>query len=99
VANESKSRVRWRFCATDTSPSMMNKYLCSNMEAAMTTVTISLPDERLSKLKELAASFGVSSEDLIRVCIDELLTRPEKEFKQTADYVLRKNAELYRRLT
>ena len=68
-------------------------------EVAMTTVTITLPDERLSKLKELAASLGVSSEELVRVSIEELLTRPEKAFRQAADYVLRKNAELYRRLT
>jgi len=65
----------------------------------MTTVTITLPDERLSKLKELAASLGVSSEELVRVSIEELLTRPEEAFRQAADYVLRKNAELYRRLT
>ncbi len=64
----------------------------------MTTVTIALPDERLSKLKELATSFGVSSEELVRVSIEELLAQPEKAFKQATDYVLRKNADLYRRL-
>ncbi len=65
----------------------------------MATVTIALPDERLSKLKELATSFGVSSEELVRVSIEELLAQPEKAFKQATDYVLRKNADLYRRLT
>jgi len=75
----------------------MGRY--ESMEVAMTTVTITLPDERLSKLKELAASLGVSSEELVRVSIEELLTRPEEAFRQAADYVLRKNAELYRRLT
>ena len=64
----------------------------------MTTVTIALPDERLSKLKELATSFGVSSEELVRVSIEELLAQPEKAFKQATDYVLRKNSDLYRRL-
>ncbi len=64
----------------------------------MTTVTIALSDERSSKLKELATSFGVSSEELVRVSIEELLAQPEKAFKQATDYVLRKNADLYRRL-
>ena len=65
----------------------------------MTTVTVTLPDERLLKLKELAGSLGVSLEELVRVSIEELLTRPEEAFKQATDYVLEKNAELYRRLT
>jgi hypothetical protein len=34
----------------------------------------------------------------VRVSIEELLSRPEDAFKQAAGYVLKKNAELYRRL-
>jgi hypothetical protein len=40
----------------------------------------------------------VTVEDLARVGIEELLSRPDEAFQQAADYVLRKNAELYRRL-
>lgn len=68
------------------------------MEVAMTTITIALPDERLSQLQEIANKFGVTPEDLVRVSIEELLSRPEDAFKQAASYVLKKNAELYRRL-
>jgi len=64
----------------------------------MTTITISLPDDRLLKLKEAAAHLGVEPEELVRVSIEELLTRPEEDFNRAVDYVLRKNAELYRRL-
>ncbi len=64
----------------------------------MTTITISLPDDRLLKLKEAAAHLGVAPEELVRVSIEELLTRPEEDFNRAVDYVLRKNAELYRRL-
>jgi len=64
----------------------------------MTTITIAMPEERLLKLKETATRFGVSPEELVRVSIEELLTRPEGAFKQAVDYVLDKNAELYRRL-
>jgi hypothetical protein len=68
------------------------------MELDMQTITITLPDERLTKLKEEAARLGVTPEELVRVSIEELLTRPAADFKQVVDRVLSKNAELYRRL-
>ena len=64
----------------------------------MTTITIALPDDRLLKLKETAARLGVAPEDLVRVSVEELLTRPEEAFRLALDYVLKKNTELYRRL-
>jgi hypothetical protein len=65
---------------------------------SMTTLTITIPDDRLSKLKELAARFHVSPEDLVNVSIEEILTCPEETFQQALHYVLKKNADLYRRL-
>jgi len=64
----------------------------------MTTITISLPDDRLEQLKEIAARLRVAPEELVQASIEELLTRPDKEFRQALKYVLNKNAELYRRL-
>ncbi|MFH0937974.1 MAG: DNA-binding protein [Planctomycetota bacterium] len=64
----------------------------------MTTITITLPDDRLQKLQEIARRFQVVPEDLLRVSLEELLTRPEEEFRHTLTYVLNKNAELYWRL-
>lgn len=64
----------------------------------MTTITISLPDDRLQKLKEIAMRLNIAPEELVRISIEELLTRPEEEFRRVLDYVLSKNAELYRRL-
>lgn len=64
----------------------------------MTTITIALSDDRLLQLKTIANKFGVAPEELVRVSIEELLTRPEESFRQAVDYVLKKNAELYRRL-
>ena len=52
----------------------------------------------LAKLQEVAAQFNVSPEELARVGIEELLTRPDDAFQQAVQYVLKKNAELYRRL-
>jgi antitoxin FitA len=64
----------------------------------MSTLTITLSDDRLAKLREIADRFNIKAEDLVRVSIEELLTRPEESFQQAADYILNKNAELYRRL-
>jgi hypothetical protein len=65
----------------------------------MSTLTITLSDDRLAKLREIADRFNIKAEDLARVSIEELLTRPEELFQQVADHVLPKNAELYRRLS
>ncbi len=64
----------------------------------MDTITVPLPDERLQKLKERATRLRVSPEELVRVSIEELLTRPDPAFEDAVTYILKKNAELYRRL-
>lgn len=68
------------------------------VEVDMTTITITLPDERLRELKETAFQLKVSPEELVRVSIEELLTRPTDAFQRAVGYVLKKNAELYERL-
>jgi hypothetical protein len=65
----------------------------------MSSITIDISDEQLVRLKEIASRLGISPEDLARVSIVELLAQPEEKFERAADYVLRKNAELYRRLS
>lgn len=64
----------------------------------MSSITIALPDERMHALQAAAARLGISPEDLVRVSVEELLARPDEEFERAANYVLEKNAELYRRL-
>lgn len=64
----------------------------------MTQFTIALPDDRLLKLKELATRLRLTPEDLVRASIEEIVTRPVDEFERAADFVVTKNAELYRRL-
>ena len=64
----------------------------------MSTLTITLSEERLARLKEIATRFNVSAEDLARVGVEELLKQPDEKFTQTVEYLLTKNAELYRRL-
>ena len=64
----------------------------------MSTLKITLSEDRLAKLREIADRFNIKPEDLARISIEELLTRPEESFHQAANYILHKNAELYRRL-
>lgn len=65
---------------------------------ALNTITITLPEDRLQKLKATAAEYHISPEDLARIGVEELLARPDKAFQDAMDLVLKKNAELYRRL-
>lgn len=64
----------------------------------MTTITIALSDDRLQKLQQIAMLFQVAPEELVRVSVEELLSRPEEEFRKALEYVLQKNTELYQRL-
>jgi predicted DNA-binding protein len=70
----------------------------SCQESDMTTITIEIPNERLQKLRELALKLGVTTDDLIRASVEDMLAQPEEQFRKAAEYVLRKNAELYKRL-
>jgi antitoxin FitA len=62
----------------------------------MSTITIAIPEERMLQLQEAGARLGVSPEDLVRVSVEELLAQPDDKFEQAVNYVLEKNAELYR---
>jgi hypothetical protein len=59
---------------------------------------LTLPDDRLLKLREMAERLGVSPKELVRISVEELLQRPDEAFRNAADDVLKKNADLYRRL-
>ncbi|MFZ1793460.1 MAG: DNA-binding protein [Anaerolineae bacterium] len=65
----------------------------------MTQLTISISEDRLARLNELAAQFAVKPEDLLLASLDDLIMmRPDADFKKAMTYVLDKNAELYSRL-
>ncbi|HKV37805.1 MAG TPA: CopG family transcriptional regulator [Blastocatellia bacterium] len=64
----------------------------------MKTVELELPEDIIAKLEKASAQLGISPEQLLRLSVEEKLTRLDDEFDNAADYVLRKNAELYKRL-
>lgn len=65
----------------------------------MTTLTITLSEERLTQLQEVAARLEVTPEELASISIEELLTRPDETFQQAVSYVLKKNTSLYQQLS
>lgn len=61
-------------------------------------VAIELTESEAHRLREEASRLGVAPEDLARAAVTDLLSMTGDDFQAAADYVLRKNEELYRRL-
>jgi antitoxin FitA len=65
----------------------------------MKVLELQLPEQTATKLLEVAERLSVSPEQLSIVSIEEKLAQLEDEFSRSAEYVLQKNADLYRRLS
>lgn len=65
----------------------------------MNTVTISLTDAQWKKLQDKAQRMGIAPEMLLVATLEDLLVRPEEDFRRMVEYVVQKNAELYRCLS
>jgi hypothetical protein len=59
---------------------------------------IDLSPAQADRLRLEAERLGLTPEDLARAAIVDLLAAPGDDFQAAADRVLKKNAELYRRL-
>ncbi|AFZ49526.1 hypothetical protein [Dactylococcopsis salina] len=64
----------------------------------MTYITIDLSDSQFQKLQNLARVHGIATEVLLKASLEDWLNLQKGDFVNAADYVLEKNAELYRRL-
>jgi predicted DNA-binding protein len=64
----------------------------------METITINLPDQLASKLKEASDRIGVTPEEFVKEGVEEKLSFLDDDFNTALDRVLNKNAELYKRL-
>lgn len=62
------------------------------------SITVELRPEQFAKLLSLADRLGVSIESLARSSLEDLIAGPDDKFEEAAEYVLKKNEELYRRL-
>lgn len=70
----------------------------------MTTLTLELTEEQAKKLADEANRLHVTTEELAAQRLfspwsDDSNTAPSMAFEQAMEYVLEKNAELYRRLS
>ena len=61
-------------------------------------VAIELPPAQAAQLEAEAIRLGVPVEELVRAAVTDLLAAPDAIFQATAERVLAKNNELYRRL-
>lgn len=64
----------------------------------MVTITVTLSEDRLQKLQELAKQFNIPTEELLRISFEELVARPQEDFQKALAYVLETYKELYKRL-
>ena len=64
----------------------------------MKTLEIHVPDDVAAAVEEAAVAQNVSVESFVRDSIQEKLAR-DAQFDAAATYVLKKNAELYERLS
>ncbi len=64
----------------------------------MSTLTINLTDDRIRALEKLSNRLNIPSSELVRMSIEEILTRPDDTFQDALKYVLEKNSQLFKRL-
>lgn len=62
------------------------------------TLNLELDEQQAQRLRDVARRLNVPVNDLAKAAINDLLAKPENDFEQAAVRVLKKNAELYRRL-
>lgn len=62
------------------------------------TLNLELDETQTQRLEEAARRLNVSVSELAKAAINDLLAKPESDFERAASHVLKKNAELYKRL-
>jgi hypothetical protein len=64
----------------------------------MKVLELNLSEPTVTKLREAAERLSLSPEELAILSLEEKLAQLDDQFRNAADYVLNKNAELYKRL-
>jgi len=65
----------------------------------MSQITINLTEDKIKQIQEIADKVGLSTEQLLEIKINDWLKENKPDFSQAANYVLKKNSELYKRLS
>jgi predicted transcriptional regulator len=61
-------------------------------------LSIELSAAQAERLRHEAERLGLSPEELARAAVADILAAQDEEFRKTAEHVVRKFGELYRRL-
>jgi len=64
----------------------------------MKVLELNLSEPTVTRLQEAAERLSVSPEELAILSLEEKLAQLDDQFRNAADYVLDKNAKLYKRL-
>jgi len=64
----------------------------------MEQLTITLPEEITAQLKDASEKIGIEPEEFLLATLQEKLENLDSDFTDVMKYVLKKNAELYKRL-
>ncbi len=62
-------------------------------------LTIELTENQFEKLQETARRLGLLPRQVAIAAVTDLLAARDEDFRMATDYVLKKNKELYRRLS
>ncbi len=62
-------------------------------------ITIDLNKEQVKQLEQLAKRLSVHPSELVRIALNDFLSRPSEDFRRSAHHVVEKNEELYKRLS
>lgn len=65
----------------------------------MRTLEIELSDQTAANLQKAAQRLGLTLEQLLQISVEEKFARLDEDFRTAVQYVLHKNAELYKRLS
>ncbi len=63
------------------------------------SISFELEGEQSARLEKRARELGVDASELAKAAVNDLLTRTADDFDRAATFVLKKNRELYRRLS
>ena len=69
------------------------------LERSNMKISVDLSQAEIKCLEARATHLGVRPEDLARAALSDLLAHPKEDFEKSAQAVLEKNEELYRRLS
>ncbi len=62
-------------------------------------IAIDLSDEDAQRLRSVAKGLGIEPDRLAQAALADLLAQPQEDFRVAAEHVLRKNRDLYERLS